>query len=959
VGEPVLRGAFGLALLLLGSAAPAQTAAAPAAPLATPPPAAPEPAPVAEGPIVTAVEIRSDAPLDLEENLPDLLSVRVGEPLTEDAIRHTLRDFQASGRSSEVAFYTRDEAGGGVVAIVALQPVVRAEDVRLVGQLGLSESDLRRALPQERGEALSEEKVLRGVRNLEESYRRQGYFHPSVLVRVTTDDVRRLAVVTYQVASGPRATVSAIAFDGPIAPFEPATLIRQLKLHPGESYRHRAAEEDADRLQQWLFKQQHTAARVDSPRADYDPAANRVRLVFPIDVGPRIVVAVVGADLKKLESKGLLPFRGEVGYDEALVLQAVGRIKAYYQGQGYYHVRVESHEDKSNGELQLTIAIDPGAQYAVEGVRFDGNQAITTAQLAQLMKTSARSLFRPGSGRLVQEELDADLENVRSFYALQGYSRVKVGPARVEESGRSLRVVIPIVEGPQQRVVDLQVTGVHAFDAGKLLKDLPLHSGGPFHPVLLDDTLRAIRQAYDDKGYSQAQVSVRSEWNPDSTLVDLTIEVLEGPQQVVDHVIVRGNQRTKSDVIRRTLHVRQGEPVSDSRRREMERDLYRLGIFSRVDVTLTRAGGLEDAERDVLVKVEEGKAHSVTYGLGYDSEDGVRGSLGFTDSNVAGLADSLRTELRLSRPDTRLRVLFDQPYLWNFPVSLTSSLFYESEAFRDKPYDATRYGARTEAVRVYGSRRLSLGLDYRTVELKIDPGTALIQVDRSNQPYQLTSLVPSFYWDRRNDPVSPSRGWSTLLQMQYAFPAFTSDAEFLKVFAQQTQFFQLDRKGQSVIAASLRLGGIQPFRNLARPDPFLPNTLPNSNVFIDERFFAGGSNTHRGYDRDELGIRGQTLIQPRGETSFVPVGGNGLFLFNLEYRFPIVDSVGGTVFTDNGNVWADWRRIDVRELKTGAGLGVRYLSPIGPLRLEVGWPLNPGPGESRKPVYSFGFGNAF
>ncbi|HEX2643396.1 MAG TPA: outer membrane protein assembly factor BamA [Thermoanaerobaculia bacterium] len=940
-----------------------------------------EPAP--QGPPVTAIEIRSDVDFDEEERgeLRALIDIQIGQPLTDAEVRHALRDVQAAGLAPVVELYTREE-GEGIVAILVLRPVTRVERVALEGELGLDEGDLRRAIPQQEGEALSEERILQGVYALKDLYSENGYFDAQAQLRIETDPRREEATVTYEVNAGPRARVSEILFDGDIAPFEPAALLKELRIQAGEPYRQRLAEDGADRLQRWLVRQQYGTARVDPPRTEHLPAPEGgVRLTYPVTVGPKIEVKVEGADVDRLRRRGLLPFLGDAGYDEALVLQAVARIKTDYQQQGHYHVEVTSREDRQDGVLRLTLTIQPGSEYTIESIGFEDNRTFTGAQLSALMTTSRRSLLGRlgGGGRLVQSELDQDLENIRSFYALQGFARAEIGPARVAESGDRLRVTIPIVEGPRQQVGHISFEGNEQLkeeDLRKLIAqpvtqefDAPgLADGGPYHPVLQEYALNTLRLAYTLRGYVQVQVSVRTQETAAATetepgTVDLAFEILEGPQQVVDHIIVRGNRRTDSDVIRRTINLRPGDPVSDSKLLEIESQLFRLGIFSRVDAEMTRLG-LGFSQRDVLIRVEEGRSRRLTYGVGYeyDGQGNPRGLLGYTDNNVLGRAYSLRADLRLSQRDSRFRLVFDQPYVWQLPITLTSLLFWEDETRLDKPYEVTRYGARTEASRTFGKRRVSFGLDYRQVELNLEPGLALSDVDRQDRPYRLASLVPSFFWDRRDDPLTPTRGWSSLLQLQYAFPVLDADAEFLKTFAQQTWYRPLGRFG--VFASSLRIGGIEPFQKLAGGDPNLPDDLPNSDVFIDERFFAGGRNTHRGYERDRLGIRNQTLVcrKPAAECGpgdYQPVGGNGLLLVNLEYQFPVAGAFGGTVFYDTGNVWADWRDIDFGELKPGAGLGVRYLSPIGPIRGEVGWPLDLDPGEERQPVYFLSFGTAF
>lgn len=908
--------------------------------------------------LVTAIEIRSDAPLEGSLEMESLIEIEVGKPLDGEDVRHTLRNLQAVGIASEVEVYTReDPAAGGVVAMIVFRAVTLVEEIRLEGELGMPRDDLLRAIPVRVGEPLSEDSVVQGVYALKDLYERSGWAQARVLVSVASDEERRRAVVTYQVESGARATVGSIAFDNPVTPFEASALVRQLQLRPGDLYRRQAAREGAERLQTWLIGQGHGAARVDPPREEYDAETNTIKLTYPIEVGPRISIVVEGADRETLRRRGLLPFLGEGGYDEALMVQSIQRIESYFQGLGHYDVRIESSQRQIGDGIELKLAAELGPVYALRKIDLSGNEEVSDSALREVMITSERSLLRPGSGRLVQEELDEDLENLRRYYALHGYTQPEIGPPLVERQENALRLTIPIREGPRQRVVSLAFEGVEALDHQRLRRNLPVQEGGGFHPVLLENAIEAIRAEYAGQGYVQAQVSARQDWNPDHTLVDLTLQVLEGPRQIADRIIVRGNQRTQSDVIRKTLGLRQGDPISDLKLLEVERNLYRLGIFSRVDVDLVRAG-LDETDRAVLVRVEEGKPRTLTYGLGWDSQDGVRGLIGFNHSNVAGRAYSLRTALRWSQRDRRFRFTLNQPYLREYPVSLTSAVFYEYEARRDEqPYDVTRYGARSEAVRVFGDRRVSLGLDYRTVELEnVDPDVVSNEIERRDQPYQITSLVPSFFWDRRDDPIATSRGWSTLLQLQYAFPAFQTDTEFLKLFVQQTQYVDLGRG--NVLAASLRLGGIEPFKDLVvQPDDPLSG-FPSRNVPIPERFVAGGDATHRAYGFRELGLRGETLLPRASGGGFVPVGGNGLFLFNLEYRFPIAGDFGGTVFFDSGNVWADWRSIGLEDLKNGAGLAGSYLSPLGPIRAGVGWKLDREPRESAYELF-VNIGNAF
>ena len=926
-----------------------------------------------EGPAVDSIEIRSEVELD-EEQLADLqrlITFEPGDPLTDEEIARTLRNVQASGIASEVELYTLPAeaadgtAGDRLVAMLVLRPVVRVSEVRLEGELGgPSEGELRRAVPQNEAEPLNEERVVQGVFQLLDVYDERGYFDADVRVRVATNPETRQAVVTYQIQAGARAQVGAVELQGPIAPFTPAALVAQLEIGPGDPFSRREARESAERLQAWLIRQGHRTARVDPPETPADEQTRTVRLVYAIEVGPKVELQVVGAEERQLRRRGLLPFLGDQGFDEALVLQSTQRLQDFYQREGHYKVDVDFSEEQADGALRIVLNVQPGPEYTLRQVDFTGNETFRDERLAELMSTAGRTLLNLGSGRLVDSELERDLDNIRSFYALQGYGQAEVGPARITEQRQDLLLEIPVVEGPRQQVVELRFEGIEAIDPGAL--GLPLSSGGPFHPFLLEQTLGVLRQTYGNQGYAEAQVSAGVEWNQEQTLADVTIRVLEGEQMTLDRVIVRGNRRTESEVIERTLRVRPGDAISENRRLEIERDLYRLGIFSRVQVELSRAGP-GSAARDLIVRVEEGRPRRLSYGLGveYGSQDEEklrpRGSFGFVHNNVAGKAFSLRTDLRVSETDQSFRVLFDQPYTGRHPVPVTYSLFFFNE--EKESWDVVRWGGRVEAIRTFSDRRVSLAYDYRHVETGLDPGFGLGGVDREDRPYELSSLIPGFLWDRRNDPVLATRGWSSFAQAQWAYPILGSEGDFVKLFLQQTQYVGLDRFG--VLAASLRVGGIEPFSRLEDDDPELPEDLPNADIFIDERFFAGGATTHRAYARDELGIAGRTLEvgdlpDENGDYDVSGLGGNGLLLLNLEYRFPIFGPVEGVAFYDTGNVWADWREIDLSELKSGAGLGVRYLSPIGPLRLDLGWKLDrERPYERAKPVVQVSFGNPF
>ena len=434
-----------------------------------------------------------------EQDFDSLIEAEVGEPLTEERIRHTLRNLQASGTASETELYTRDDPErGGVVVMIVFRAVVQVSEVRVTGKLGLGADDLRRAISQAVAQPLSEETGAAGRQRAEgRSTSATATSRPEVRVAVETDPMHRRAIVTYRVDSGPRATVSTIAFDHPVAPFpagragqaapapvrqavQPAHRRRGRRAAPGLAHRQalrpgagrragggpgggeqhcQAHLSDRDRPQDRARRQ--GSRREEAAPRGAPPLLRRVRLRRgPGAAGPE-------------PHQDLVPAAG--------ALRRAGR-----------HRREADRRPSS-----CSPSPSPPARSTRSGRSSSrGTQEVPDAKLRPIMKTSEPSLLRRGSGRLVQSDLDADLENLRRYYALDRLHEGRGGPPQVERKGEDLRLVIPIKEGPRERVVKIDFQGVAALDlAAPCASACRSRRGSGFHPVLLDNTLDALRAA--------------------------------------------------------------------------------------------------------------------------------------------------------------------------------------------------------------------------------------------------------------------------------------------------------------------------------------------------------------------------------------------------------------------------------------------------------------------------------
>ncbi|MDX1643759.1 MAG: BamA/TamA family outer membrane protein, partial [Thermoanaerobaculia bacterium] len=699
--------------------------------------------------------------------------------------------------------------------------------------------------------------------------------------------------------------------------------------------------------------------------------------------GPLVEVEVVGAERRKLVKQGLLPFLGSQGYDAALLVYSVDRLRAWYQSRGFYRVEIEAEERVSTEErIEVVIEIEPGVRYELTEIAFVGNETIPSETLRRLMLTAEKQWLSPGTGRLVDETLEEDLRNLRSYYALEGFRHAEVGPPQVSVSAaeRQLTLEIPIDEGSRRRVDEIEFVGVETLSESAVAGRLPLVAGGPFHQSLVESAVNDIRAIYRDEGFENVLASAEVTWDESERVADVVFRVVEGPRTVVRRVLVRGQQATSTPMLHNLVDLEPGDPVSRSRLLEIQRRLYRLGVFSQVEVDLGQ-GELLGGERDVLVRVREGDRHRLSLGAGYDTEDGVRGLFGYSLGTLFGRAGSVNFDSLVSQRERLFRLIFSQPVIDDLDIPVTYSVFHsrEEESTRSEAFSGDFVteiqGAQIEASFPVGDLRVPVLLTYKRVDNNAPIVLEEILFDREKVDVAISSIGAALLLDRRDSQINPTRGRNTVLQLEYAVQAFGTDENFVKLFAQQTQYFRLGRFG--ILGASARLGGIesyrQPIEGIARrggeegvPFPCGPDLIPDFRVAVSERFFAGGRSTHRAYELDTLGILGETLFvnrreDPEGlcrEVGLFPSGGNGLALLNLDYRYPLGDTFWATLFFDWGNVFADWREITTSELKRGVGAGIGWDSPIGPLRLEIGWKLDRERFEDPYQIF-LSFGSAF
>lgn len=891
------------------------------------------------------IEVRGGGWLPKGE-LERLLDLEVGQPATPERVRRTLQRVRAARVASDAAVFL-EERSGVQVATVVLWPEVLVEEIRWDGAWPLRRAELERKVPFRPGDPLREDRVLQGLYGLEALLRERGYVEARARLRVESRPSREgsgRAIVAYGFPETPRWTVGRVDLLG-ISEREGRDLKKALRLRPGAVLRPGQLPEEGERLRALLAREGYRRATVLLEREHRDEARHEVDLAWRIDKGPRVTLVVDGLDARTVRRRNLLSVGPEEGLDETAIQETRSRIRSYLQQRGHFRAEVLVETTSKEGLETVRFLAQPGPRYTLLEVRFPGAAQVPGRELQARMQTAPRALLRPGSGRLVDEELAADLSNLRSYLALDGFLDSRVGPARVLEKGTDLFLEIPIDEGVRRRVASVEFRGVRSLDRGDLERRLAIVPGGPYHRLRLDQAVEQLRSSYETAGLSETSVQAVVDWVTPS-LARVTFVVEEGRARQFGEVLFSGLKRTDPGILRRLVEVETRGPLSELTRLEIQRTLYRLGVFPEVQVEWLDEDDSGGGKKDLVVRVEEGRTGSVAYGVGYDSEAGLRGSLRVAESHLFGRLIALRLDALLAQGDQTLRLSLRQPYLGRTRVQVEGTLFRERQ---DRPaFDVARRGAQLALARRESRWQAALAFEYRIVEL--EEASGLSQIPREALAAEVASVVPSLVLDRRDDPIEPRRGWSAFLQFEHAFPLLEADAEFLKAFAQLTGVATPGNWGS--LAVSLRAGGLWNQRR-----PLADGTSGLELVPPAERFFAGGRTTHRAFPRDELGVPGSTLLVGT-DGKVVPLGGGGTVLFNLDYRFPLFGGLGGTVFLDGGQVWRELSDARSSDLRWGLGLGLRYLTPIGPLRFEVGWNLDRQPHEAAR-VWFLSLGNPF
>lgn len=942
----------------------------------------------APGAVVTAIAVEP-APGRTAAHYRSFIQQKLGVPLDRAAVQQSLRTLYGTGEFDQIAAVT-EPAAGGLRLLFRTRPNYFLSLIRAQGSPDPpANSELVDAAGLSLGQVYEADAVARAKAAIEARLHSDGYDQAQVSTQVRLDPGQATAAVVFTVAAGPLARLGAIGFQGSLAA-SPAQLLRVSKLKTGEAYTRARMDQATGRLQAFYRRQGRLTANITVAAGAYDARQNRLPLQFTVVAGPVVTIDTQGMRLDPSVLRDQVPVYQEHAVDSSLVEEGRRNLVQYLQGRGYFEAQVQYRRSTTpGGDLHIVYSIQPGPKESLEHIVFTGNRYFQAADLMQHVSIRTASPWLgalPGArGRFSSAQAQSDAAALEQLYRRNGFEQVAVSPElERDRRGRGWRVtvVFHIDEGPQTLVRNRRIAGASPQQLAALQELVETQPGQPFSAAAVAADRNAILSYYFDHGYQDAtcQAEVTPVDAGAGTENDVAFIIDAGERLRVHRVLIAGERDVRRNVIADRVALRPGASLSQSDMLATQSRLYDTGLFTGVQVATRNPDGSEP-DKDVLVTVQEARRWTFSEGVGLQIQSGTGGApnlrdvLGHTGFSPLFSFDVTRTAVggraqTLSFRSTYGTLQKRAVLGYTFSDFLHhASLRTGGTAFYDDTYDVRTFRAIREQAGWQLEQSLqpgegwTYGLNWQRVRV-LSPLVAPAEVGLLSQPVQMGEFSATYTLDHRDNPLDTHRGvydsieWSLTKTFQPQF------ASFGRLDWQTHWYRPLGREGSVVLAGSTQFGVEAPFGRrqlitLTNPVDGTQATQTRFIVPLAERFLSGGPDSLRGFSINQAG--------PRDPITGFPVGGEALLVNNLELRFPLLGPrVGGVAFYDLGNVYsslgqmlhalARWSPPSAHLPSTAgsalldtssdftahtAGFGLRYQTPVGPIRVDFGFLLNP------------------
>jgi outer membrane protein insertion porin family len=600
-------------------------------------------------------------------------------------------------------------------------------------------------------------------------------------------------------------------------------------------------------------------------------------------------------------------------YNPVDVQRAREKLVEHYEEEGYYEVQITPDADKlPDGDVRVLFSINEGRRMTIDRIVIHGNKGLTARQIKRALGTQERQFFIL-RGTVQRKMLDEDVERMLALYGDYGYIQARVDPPDVKVDRERARVTIEftVVEGPQYRIGDVQLTGVTLVPETEVRRQLHFKSGDVFSRTALRDSVRSVVDLYSTIGRASADVAPKTEQHAETNRIDVTLEIAEGPEVYVERINITGNVRSQDKILRREIPMVEGDLFTLQKLQRARQRLVNLGFFETVNVT-TQVGS--DKTRIVVnVEVTERPTGLFSIGGGFSSVDSLIGTIDLSQRNFLGRGWEVSLRIRAGASTQQGTISFTEPWLFDRPLSAGADLFDERRVFNEYTVDSLGGGPRiSHPFAEYARWHLGYRLTQDRITHLTDVASDALRKEAGTH---VTSLVTgSLTRDSRDNVMLPSRGSQAFINVDFA--GLGGDERYVRSVASASHFRPI--WFGHIMSARAEVG-----YGFGWSDKPLP---------LFERFYLGGPNSVRGFK--------YRFLSPI-DASGVKIGGTTEVLGNVEYLVPLPFNIRAAAFFDAGNVYGFTTKFDLTDLRYSPGAGVRWNSPFGPIRVDYGLNIIP------------------
>ncbi len=943
-----------------------------------------------EGQNISTIGVAGQPALD-DAQFSSLFREKAGEPFSKDKVTQTAAAIKASGKFKAVRVQVDPEANG-VRVLFVLEPAVYFGVFEFPGAERFAYSRLIQVSNYPAQMAYSAGEVEQDRKSLLNFYRQEGYFEAEVRSKVKVDSAHGLANIEFPAKLGRRAKFGEVEIAG-LPPDQQQQLQQKLKsliarsresaIRAGKTYHYATLTRAIQYLQTVLQNKGLLHAEVSLTGAEYHADTNRADIHLNVKPGAEVRVAITGAHVWSWTRKSLLPMYQGVPADPETVQEGRRALTSYFQAKGFFDVKVDANFKAAPGGDTIEYHIAREKRHKVDEVTLTGNKDLKSEELTSHIAIEEKHLF--SSGKFSEELLRSSVKNLKAVYASEGFSDAQVTPT-VKNSGGNIDVSFAVTEGPRDIVASLKVEGADTFPASLYApRGLKVAAGQPYSATHVSSDRATIVSNYLKAGYltSSFRETASEVSKEDPHHINVVYHIYEGPKVITGDVLTLGRTHTQQRLIDGDITgLKPESALTETALLTAGSKLYdHTGVFDWAEVDPKRQITTQTSE-DVLIKVHEAQRNSITYGFGFEVINrggsipsgtvalpnlppiglpssfttsqktfyGPRGTFQYTRNNIRGKGETLSLTGFAGRLDQRIAVFYINPLFRWSPWKATPSISYEKNE-QNPIFSSQQEQATFQIQRALNAEyKNTLFLRYGFSQTNLTHVLIEQLVLPADQNVRLSTLSANLTRDTRDNPLDEHRGVLGSAELDFSTSKLGSSVDFIKLTGQAALYKQWFHN--IVWADSVRIGLAQPFNG--------------SRVPVSEAFFTGGGDSLRGFPLDGAGPQRQVQVCSSGSSTActeiqVPAGGNEMLIINSEARIPLPIKKGLSIvpFYDGGNIFPRVGFSLFTSLYSSTvGIGFRYVTPIGPIRFDLGQNLNPVHGVSATQPF-VGIGQAF